>query len=286
MIAQAGLRCHSREMVIPDLIEAAAREGQTSVARNAIEAHLIPALADTRCWWTWAVTDRCRGLICDDDEIDRLFSAALASHAHVPMPFERARMQLCYGERLRLRSQGRGSAGADRGARGIRSLGGRAMDAPGSIRTRGKRLRKSGACADGPGVAHARGAPGRAGRCGRSHGSRGCERTLPEPEVGITWRTCTRNWGSLPELNWRAGCSARRDQVKATGTRDPRATQSGTCSGMSPMCSRCARTISSAVTPSPIAAPSCLVEPARTSPAANTPCIDVSNVRSVRTNPH
>jgi DNA-binding CsgD family transcriptional regulator len=100
-------------MAIPDFIEAAVRSGQPIVARTAIESHLVPALPDTRCWWTWAVTDRCRGLVCEEDEIDRWFSSALASHAHVPMPFERARTRLCYGERLR---------GAERRAEAKREL--------------------------------------------------------------------------------------------------------------------------------------------------------------------
>jgi DNA-binding CsgD family transcriptional regulator len=100
-MARKGLRSHSREMLVPDLIEAAVRSDQPAIARAALDEHLVPSLAETRCWWLWAVTDRCRGMVCDDGEIDRWFSAALASHAHVPMPFERARTQLCYGERLR-----------------------------------------------------------------------------------------------------------------------------------------------------------------------------------------
>ena len=44
---------------------------------------------------------RCRGLLSDNEEIDQHFRAALEWHERAPDPFERARTQLCYGERLR-----------------------------------------------------------------------------------------------------------------------------------------------------------------------------------------
>jgi DNA-binding CsgD family transcriptional regulator len=44
---------------------------------------------------------RCRGLLADEDAFRAPFEEALALHAELPMPFELARTQLAYGERLR-----------------------------------------------------------------------------------------------------------------------------------------------------------------------------------------
>jgi hypothetical protein len=53
-----------------------------------------------------------------------------------------------------------------------------------------------------------------------------------------------------------------------------------------PFCCKYCRIISAAVAPSPAAEAACLVEPARTSPAANNPGMEVINVLSVTTEPH
>lgn len=44
---------------------------------------------------------RVRLLLAEDDELDWRFGEAMSWHARTPTPFERARMELCYGERLR-----------------------------------------------------------------------------------------------------------------------------------------------------------------------------------------
>jgi DNA-binding CsgD family transcriptional regulator len=49
-----------------------------------------------------AAAARCRGLLAEDsEEAERLFRRALALHEERPAPFERARTELCFGERLR-----------------------------------------------------------------------------------------------------------------------------------------------------------------------------------------
>ena len=48
-----------------------------------------------------AGVERCRGLLAGDDDFEAHFQRALAWHAQVPCPFERARTELCFGERLR-----------------------------------------------------------------------------------------------------------------------------------------------------------------------------------------
>src|ERR671912_2978110 len=61
--------------------------------------------------------------------------------------------------------------------------------------------------------------------------------------------------------------------------------QPATRSATSPSFWRCWRTIRSAVAPSPAAEASCFVLPDRTSPAANTPGLEVCKVSSVTTKP-
>jgi DNA-binding NarL/FixJ family response regulator len=51
--------------------------------------------------WAAAVTARCRALLGPDADVEEHGHAALAAHARVDMPFERARTELVIGERLR-----------------------------------------------------------------------------------------------------------------------------------------------------------------------------------------
>jgi len=48
-----------------------------------------------------AVSNRCRGLLADDEHFEAHFQQALGLHADIASPFALARTQLCYGERLR-----------------------------------------------------------------------------------------------------------------------------------------------------------------------------------------
>jgi DNA-binding CsgD family transcriptional regulator len=52
-----------------------------------------------------ASSARCRGLLAGEDEFAAQFERALAAHAMVPCPLERARTDLCFGERLRRSGQ-------------------------------------------------------------------------------------------------------------------------------------------------------------------------------------
>jgi len=47
------------------------------------------------------VVERCAGLVAPDVEFDLHFERALVLHQQRPMPFERARTELCWGERQR-----------------------------------------------------------------------------------------------------------------------------------------------------------------------------------------
>jgi len=84
----------------PDLIEAYARAGRRDDAAALIDA-FEPRTVKTGSRWGQAVVARCRALIAPEAEFRAGFEAALALHAELPMPFERARTLLCFGERLR-----------------------------------------------------------------------------------------------------------------------------------------------------------------------------------------
>ncbi len=82
----------------PDLIEAYVHTGQRSQAQAALivlqeQAVTAPGL------WTRAAAARSRGLL--EDDFQPAFEEAMALHARTDMPFERARTELCFGERLR-----------------------------------------------------------------------------------------------------------------------------------------------------------------------------------------
>ena len=83
-----------------DLAEAYERVGRRDDAQAVVEA-LADGARRTGGAWAAAATARCRGLVGSDAELDGHLAAALSAHARVAMPFELARTQLCFGERLR-----------------------------------------------------------------------------------------------------------------------------------------------------------------------------------------
>ncbi len=85
---------------VPDLIEAYIRANRPDDARARLE-HWEQRAAQTKRLWALAAAARYRGLLGDDDEVDTHFGEALALHDRTPSAFERARTELCYGERLR-----------------------------------------------------------------------------------------------------------------------------------------------------------------------------------------
>jgi len=93
----------------PDLVEALSAASRVPEARAA--AGVLEQRAQRmRSPWGLATAARCRGLLATEDEFGREFQAALTLHERVPSAFERARTELCYGERLhraRQRSEAR-----------------------------------------------------------------------------------------------------------------------------------------------------------------------------------
>jgi DNA-binding CsgD family transcriptional regulator len=92
----------------PDLIEAYVHTGRRADAKRAL-ATFQRQVEGTPGTWSMAAAARCRGLL--EDDFEPAFATAFALHERTTMPFERARTQLCYGERLRRakrRSEARG----------------------------------------------------------------------------------------------------------------------------------------------------------------------------------
>ncbi|HTU97647.1 MAG TPA: AAA family ATPase [Solirubrobacteraceae bacterium] len=82
------------------MIEASVRVGRTAQAEREL-AELEAKAQRTGRTWAHAVAARCRGLLATTPELDEHFQRALEWHDRAPLPFTRARTQLCYGERLR-----------------------------------------------------------------------------------------------------------------------------------------------------------------------------------------
>ncbi|ADB48824.1 helix-turn-helix transcriptional regulator [Conexibacter woesei] len=83
-----------------DLVDAYVRAGREDDAR-AVAEELADGAQLTGGAWAAAATARSRGLLDADTRIDEHLAAALAAHARIDSPFELARTQLCFGERLR-----------------------------------------------------------------------------------------------------------------------------------------------------------------------------------------
>ncbi len=90
---------HSVFQSVPNLIEACVHVGALAEAEEAL-ADFAAAGQRTHRIWTMATAARCRGILADTD-FEVHFQEALRLHGRTPTPFERARTELCYGERLR-----------------------------------------------------------------------------------------------------------------------------------------------------------------------------------------
>jgi DNA-binding CsgD family transcriptional regulator len=88
----------------PDAIEAYVRAGRREEAEAQLE-RLAAGAARTGGRWAKATAARARALLAPDEEVRAGFEEALALHDGLPMPFERARTQLLFGERLRRAKQ-------------------------------------------------------------------------------------------------------------------------------------------------------------------------------------
>jgi DNA-binding CsgD family transcriptional regulator len=94
-----GLGHRSTVPYEPDLVEALLAAGREDEARAAADV-LTERAEQCQSPWRLAVSHRCRGLLAGDEFEDE-FLSALVLHDRFPGVFERARTELCYGERLR-----------------------------------------------------------------------------------------------------------------------------------------------------------------------------------------
>jgi DNA-binding CsgD family transcriptional regulator len=85
---------------LPLEVECCTRVGRVDDARDAL-ARLAAAAASLATPHAHAVTARCRAIVAGAPEAWGWFDEALGWHALSPRPFERARTELAYGERLR-----------------------------------------------------------------------------------------------------------------------------------------------------------------------------------------
>jgi DNA-binding CsgD family transcriptional regulator len=83
-----------------DLIEALARLGRPADARSHLNRLDLQSI-ETKGSWAPAVAARCHAMLAQDNDALQLFEHAIELHEHDPNSFERARTELCYGERLR-----------------------------------------------------------------------------------------------------------------------------------------------------------------------------------------
>ena len=90
-----------------DLAEALIRRGDDDRAAKTLDA-LSAGSAEALAFPVRRARERCRGLMASDEEFESHFVRALDCGLHVDEPFERARTELCFGQRLR--RAGRGAA--------------------------------------------------------------------------------------------------------------------------------------------------------------------------------
>jgi DNA-binding CsgD family transcriptional regulator len=99
-VVQRGLEDPGVIQWTPDLIEAYVRAGRDYEAQGTLE-EFERAARKTERSWALATAARCRGLLATEEEFEEEFRRALELHRRTPTPFERARTELCLGERLR-----------------------------------------------------------------------------------------------------------------------------------------------------------------------------------------
>jgi DNA-binding CsgD family transcriptional regulator len=87
-------------MAAPDVIDAAVRAGEPERATMAL-GRFAAWTPVSRARFVHGALARCRAILAEGDEAEPLFQDALELHARETPPYEQARTQLAYGERLR-----------------------------------------------------------------------------------------------------------------------------------------------------------------------------------------
>jgi DNA-binding CsgD family transcriptional regulator len=90
--------------ILPDLIEAASRSGQTQLAQEALD-RLEMRANESGTLWARAVLARSRALLSDGEEADALYEESIYCAERANRPLDAARARLLRGEWLRRRRQ-------------------------------------------------------------------------------------------------------------------------------------------------------------------------------------
>jgi DNA-binding CsgD family transcriptional regulator len=106
MLAEGGVLNPNWFRIDADLVEALLRLGRPDDAARHL-ARFEQHAESTRGRWARAAAMRCRAFSSTDGDFAGTFETALALHADDPSMFERARTELCFGERLRRTGQRR-----------------------------------------------------------------------------------------------------------------------------------------------------------------------------------
>jgi DNA-binding CsgD family transcriptional regulator len=85
---------------LPDLAEAFLRAGDSDQAADAVAA-MATGTSETRPFPLREALDRCRGLLAAEHQFEAHFVRALECSPSLGEPFELARTELCFGQRLR-----------------------------------------------------------------------------------------------------------------------------------------------------------------------------------------
>ena len=142
-----GMREPNYVQWMPDLIESQIRAGDGHDGAEHARRVRVCRRSATGRPWALATAARCRGLLAPPETADAVFEEAHRLVAALPSPFERARTELCWGERLRRdgrridarrhlhdahqRFEALGATPwAEKAARELRSSGGRARRGP------------------------------------------------------------------------------------------------------------------------------------------------------------
>lgn len=101
--AEFRRRVDAHPLITPweqDLVETLVRLGRADEAAGELAA-LDRQASRTGSAWAAAAAARCRGMLSTDLEFESDFARAMEWHARTSVPFERARTELCLGERRR-----------------------------------------------------------------------------------------------------------------------------------------------------------------------------------------
>ncbi|MEV6325934.1 hypothetical protein AB0M45_32925 [Nocardia sp. NPDC051787] len=97
---------HFGNTVLPDLIEAAVRNNDTTTAEQALK-RLADRAGANETPWARGVLARSRALLADDSAAEEPYLEALSPRQRTPLTTEVARTRLLYGEWLRRRRRRR-----------------------------------------------------------------------------------------------------------------------------------------------------------------------------------